>query len=93
MVIHVTPEIEADIRQRVESGEYADESDVLRKALRTLEARERRIQEIRASIEEGMAAFERGEFVELTPEVMDEIDREVDEMVRIGALPKPDVCP
>ena len=93
MVIHVTPEIEADIRQRVESGEYADESEVEKKALRTLEVQEWRIRDIRDSIEEGMAAFERGEFVELTPAVLDEIDREVDELVRSGALPKPDVCP
>ncbi len=93
MVIHVTPEIEADIRQRVESGEYADESEVVRKALRTLQASEERIREIRASIEEGMAAFERGEGIELTPEVWEEIDGEVDELLRIGALPKPDVCP
>ena len=93
MVIHVTPEIEADIRQRVESGEYADESELLREALRMLDARERRVQEIRASIEEGLAAVERGEGIELTPEVWEEIDREVDELVRIGACPKPDVCP
>jgi Arc/MetJ-type ribon-helix-helix transcriptional regulator len=37
MVIHVTPEFEADFRQRVESGEYADESEVVREALRELD--------------------------------------------------------
>ncbi|MCD6032611.1 MAG: Bacterial antitoxin of ParD toxin-antitoxin type system [Thermomicrobiales bacterium] len=93
MVIHVTPEIEADIRQRVESGEYADESEVLREALRMLNVRERRVQEIRASIEEGLAELERGEGIELTPEVMEEISREADELIRLGVLPKPDVCP
>jgi antitoxin ParD1/3/4 len=93
MVIHVTPEIEADIRQRVESGEYADESEVLREALRMLNVRERRVQEIRASIEEGLAELERGEGIELTPEVMEEISREADKLIRLGVLPKPDVCP
>jgi antitoxin ParD1/3/4 len=93
MVIHVTPEIEADIRQRVERGEYADESEVLREALRMLNVRERRVQEIRASIEEGLAELERGEGIELTPEVMEEISREADELIRLGVLPKPDVCP
>src|SRR5688500_546135 len=93
MVIHVTPEIEADIRQRVESGEYADESEVVRKALHTLRAREERIREIRASIEKGLAELERGEGYEWTPELMEEISREADEMIRLGRLPKPDVCP
>lgn len=93
MVIHVTPEIEADIRQRIESGEYADESEVVRKALRTLQASEERIREIRASIEEGMAEIEDGGGYEWTPELMEEIRREADEMIRLGRLPKPDVCP
>lgn len=92
-MIHVTPEIEADIRQRVESGEYADESDVLRMALRELQIREKRIREIRASIEKGMEEIDRGGGYELTPELMEEIGREADEMVRLGRLPKPDVCP
>jgi predicted transcriptional regulator len=66
---------------------------VLREALRMLNVRERRVQEIRASIEEGLAELERGEGIELTPEVMEEISREADELIRLGVLPKPDVCP
>ena len=58
-----------------------------------LNVRERRVQEIRASIEEGLAELERGEGIELTPEVMEEISREADELTRLGVLPKPDVCP
>jgi putative addiction module CopG family antidote len=87
MVIHVTPEIEADIWQRVESGEYADESELLRTALRMLNVRERRLQEIRASLAEGIASIERGEGIELTAELMDEIEREVEERVRRGDTP------
>lgn len=64
MVIHVTPEIEADIRQRVESGEYADESEVLQEALLELERWERRVQKRGMSIAEGLAAIERGEGIE-----------------------------
>ena len=93
MVIHVTPEIEADIRQRVASGEYADEAEVLRTALRMLDARERRLQEIRASIAQGLAEVERGEGIALTPEVMDQIEREAEEHVRSGLPIKLDVCP
>lgn len=93
MVIHVTPEIEADVRQRVESGEYTDESDVVRTALRMLDVRERRLQEIRDSLAEAKASIERGEGVEWSPELMEEIEREVAERVRRCEMPHPDVCP
>ncbi|MBA2598840.1 MAG: type II toxin-antitoxin system ParD family antitoxin [Chloroflexia bacterium] len=93
MVIHVPADIEASIRERVESGDYSDTTEVMRIALRLLDARERRIEEIRASIAKGIAEIERGEGIELTPELMDEIEREVEERVRLGEMPKPDVCP
>lgn len=93
MVIHVTPEIEADIRQRVESGEYADESELLREALRMLDGRERRLQEIRASLAEAKASIERGEGIEWSPALMEQIEREVAERVRRCEMPHPDVCP
>jgi antitoxin ParD1/3/4 len=93
MVIQVSPDIEASIRERVESGAYEDATDVIRKALRALESREQRIREIRASIDEGIAAIERGEGREWTPELRDEINREADERIRLARLPDPDVCP
>lgn len=92
-VIHVTPEIEADIRQRVEAGEYADETEMMRVALRLLDAREQLLQEIRASLAEAIASIECGEGIEWTPELMVEIRREVDERIRLGHMPNPDVCP
>ena len=64
MVIHVTPEIEADIRERVERGEYADESELLREALRELDRWEQSVQERGMSIAEGLAVIEHGEGVE-----------------------------
>jgi hypothetical protein len=40
-----------------------------------------------------LAEIERGEGYEWTPELMEEISREADEQIRLGRLPKPDVCP
>jgi hypothetical protein len=40
-----------------------------------------------------LAAIERGDVSEFTPELMDEIEREADERPRLGLSPKPDVCP
>ena len=91
--MHIPADVAASIRQNVQSGRFGDEGAVLREALRLLDARERRAHELRASIEDGVAAIERGEGVELTPEFMDRLTREADEMDERGELPSPDVCP
>ena len=93
MTIHVPADLEASIRRKVESGRYPDATEVIRTALRLLEAREERSELLRASVAEGLAAIERGEGSELTPDVIEEIEREADERVRLGLPPKPDVCP
>jgi hypothetical protein len=73
-------------------GEYKNESDVIEHALIRIQ-REAERDRIRASVLEGFAQVERGEGTELTPEVWDEIDREADEIVRLGLPIDPDVCP
>ena len=93
MTISVPTDLEEIIRQKVESGRYGDTSDVIRVALRLLEARDQRTEQLRASIADGLAAFERGDGIEFTPELMEEIDQEADEHLRRGLTPKPDVCP
>ena len=93
MSISVPADLEESIRQKVESGRYGDASEAIRAALRLLEVRDQRVQDLRASIAEGLAAIERGEGIELTPELMADIDREADEQLRLGVPLKPDVCP
>jgi antitoxin ParD1/3/4 len=93
MSISVPADLEETIREKVESGQYDDPSDVIRAAMRLLEKRDQRLQELRTSIEEGIAAIERGEGIELTAEVWEEIEREAHERARLGHQPKPDVCP
>jgi len=93
MSIHLPVDLEESILNKVESGRYPDSTEVIRTALRLLDVRDRRTQELRESIAEGLAAIERGEGIVLTPEVMQEIEREAEERVRQSIPPKPDVCP
>lgn len=93
MSIHLPIDVEEQIREKVESGQYDDASDVIRAAMRLLDRRDQRLQELRTSIAEGLAAIERGEGIELTPDLWEEIEREADERMRRGLQPKPDVCP
>jgi len=93
VAIQLPADIEESIQRKVESGQYDDPSAVLRAAIRLLDNRDRRLQELRASVAEGLAAIERGDVVEFTPALMAKIDREADEQIRRGLPPDPDVCP
>jgi hypothetical protein len=66
---------------------------VIRAVIRLRDKQDQRVQELRASIEEGLAAIERGEGIELTPEVWAEMGREAHERFLTGDQPNPDVCP
>jgi antitoxin ParD1/3/4 len=92
MNISLTPRLEAMIREKVESGLYNNSSEVVREALRLME-RQDRIERLRAAIAIGEAEIERGEGVEYTPQLLEEIDREADRMLAEGVAPDPDVWP
>lgn len=92
MNVSLTPELEAMVRQRVESGRYNNASEVVRDALRHLEQHER-LQHLRALLEVGRQDELRGNLVTFTPELFEEIDRRVEEMFLRGEEPNPDVCP
>ena len=77
MNLSLTPQLKEMIRDKVASSRYNNSSEVVREALRLLE--ERDIEErLRAALAVGIEAADRGDVVEWTPELMAEIDREVD---------------
>jgi antitoxin ParD1/3/4 len=92
MNVSLTPQLEAMIRQRVESGRYNNASEVVREALRLLEEHER-LQHLRSLLAVGLEDERRGELVEFTPEWIEGLDRRVEERFRRGDEPNPDVCP
>lgn len=88
MVIEVRRETENAVRAKVERGEYEDADALIQAALRSLEFDERR-----ALVAAGFAQIERGEFAILTPELMDKIEQEADELARSGVPLAPHVLP
>jgi putative addiction module CopG family antidote len=84
MVVQVSPQVEAKIKQLVGSGHYADAGDVIDKAVQLLEERERRLARLRAELAIGEEQERRGEVVELTRERFDEIKRQALENARAG---------
>ena len=89
MSIELTPRAEALIRQKVQSGLYPSIEAAIDAAIELLDERDRRLQRLRAAIAEG----EEGEAIPWTPELMDQLSREAEEMQRRGEMPDPEVCP
>ena len=69
------------MRTKVASGQFGDGADVMREALRLLDEQDRRRWLIQA-----LADGERGDAIDLTPELMDQLSREADDN---AALSKP----
>lgn len=65
MTIHLTPELERWIQDKIRTGRYNSASEVVREALQLLERfddiREMRIQEMRGKVQEGWDSLRRGE--------------------------------
>lgn len=85
MTISLTPQLEAMIRKKVDSGLYDDANDVVSEALRLLEERDRRAR-LNAAIDEGLAEIARGEDTLWTPDTLRQIQDEADEEDRLERL-------
>jgi antitoxin ParD1/3/4 len=66
MNIYLGKHFEEFIRKQVESGRYANASEVVREALRRAEIYEIKLERLRAMVAEADADFERGEYIEVT---------------------------
>lgn len=58
MNVSLTPELEALINEKVASGRYTSASEVVREALRLMEAREERALALRAALVHGIESGE-----------------------------------
>jgi antitoxin ParD1/3/4 len=83
--ISLTPEQDAFVEKVVQAGEYQNASEAVRDALRGLQQRRRedalKLKALRAQLQAGIDALERGEFVQIDePELKDYV-------TRLGAAP------
>ena len=69
MNVSLTPSLEQFVRDRAESGDYNNASEVVREAIRLLKRTEERralkMERLRAAIRDGDEALARGEFTDL----------------------------
>jgi antitoxin ParD1/3/4 len=68
MNVNLTPELEKLIHEKVRSGHYNNQSEVVREALRLMAARDRaqeaHIARLKEALAEGIAQAERGELID-----------------------------
>lgn len=92
MTVTLPPELDALVQEKVAAGPYSSAAEVIAEALRLLDERDRQ-ERLRASVVEADAEIDRGDSAEWTPELMDRLIREADDLRRQGAQPDPDVVP
>jgi antitoxin ParD1/3/4 len=95
MTMHVnfSPEMESFIKNKVASGFYGNATEVIRDAIRRMQAEESRIAAWQAAIREGDAQLERGEGIAYTPETMQAITKDAIRAMHSGQPMNPDVLP
>ena len=92
MAISLDPQLEELVRRKVASGLYGDANAVLREALELLDKRDR-FEALRAAVAIGKAQIDRGEYIEWTPGMMDQLRREAEEEERLGVPLSEDALP
>ena len=85
MTIRLAPEDEAKVAEMIGTGGYADSAEVIHDAIAALEDR-KRVEKLRALIDEGEADYARGDYVESTPELANAIWDRAKDKVRLGSL-------
>ena len=92
MNVSLTPQLEAIVRKKVESGMYGNASEVIREAIRIMDQRDQ-LARLRAELAEADEQIDRGEYVDFTPDFFERLDRDVELRIAAGVKPNPDVLP
>jgi antitoxin ParD1/3/4 len=76
MHINLSPEMETFIKGKVASGFYGNATEVIRDAIRRMQAEETRLQAWKAALKKGDDELDAGQSVPYTAAALEEITRE-----------------
>ena len=93
MHVNLSPEMENFIKAKVASGFYGNATEVIRDAIRQMQAEEARRVAWQAAIDKGEAQLDRGEGVTFTPELMESVTQSAIAAMYSGQPIDPDVLP
>jgi antitoxin ParD1/3/4 len=95
MTLHVnlSPEMEGFIKSKVASGFYGNATEVIRDAIRRMQAEDLRANAWRAAIKAGDDELDRGEGVEYTADALTDITKAAIDSMHSDKPMDPDVLP
>lgn len=93
MHINLSPEMEVFIRGKVASGFYGNATEVIRDAIRRMQAEEDRVRAWRAAIRKGDDELDRGQGVAYTADTLNNITDEAVRSMHSDKPMDPDVLP
>lgn len=93
MHINLSPEMETFIKGMVASGYYGNATEVIRDAIRRMQAEDLRANAWRAAIKAGDDELDRGEGVEYTADALADITKAAIDSKHSGKPMDPDVLP
>lgn len=92
MTVTLTPDAEALVQRKIQTGPYTSAADVINEALRLLDERDRRIR-LNAAIAVGDEDIDLGNIIDWSPDFLERLKEEADAEDRIGTPLRADVQP
>jgi antitoxin ParD1/3/4 len=92
MTVTLTPQTEALIRQKIESGRFNDATEVVEEAVRQMDERDR-IERLRVSLATADEQIDRGEGLDWSPDLLERMILKANENARAGKPVRDDVKP
>ncbi len=93
MHINLSVEMEGFIKSKVASGFYSNATEVIRDAIRRMQAEETRISAWQSAIKQGVDQLDRGEGIAYSPAVLENITQSAIEAMHSGKPMDADVLP
>lgn len=93
MHVNLSPELEGFIKSKVASGFYGSATEVIRDAIRRMQAEENRVAAWQAAIKLGDDQLDRGDGVAYTADALKDITQSAVEAMHSGKAMDPDVLP
>ena len=93
MHVNLSPEMEGFVKGKVETGFYGNATEVIRDALRRMQAEDKRIAAWQAAVKLGDDQLARGEGIAYTPAVLESITDSAISAMHSGEPIDPDVLP
>jgi antitoxin ParD1/3/4 len=93
MHVNLSPEMEGFIKTKVATGFYGNATEVIRDAIRRMQAEEGRVAAWQAAIKIGDDQLNRGEGIAYTPETLNDITQSAISAMHSGTPTSADVLP